>query len=309
MVLLKAIFTIILRSTFMSTTIKFFSILLIFGIVISAFTIPSKKYLDLSSLIENKDYQIAIQHNPKGCHYLNPMLLNFTNKSNEDVYIVVKSGDIYTPSDAGCQDLVTTKTDTLFVQKSQAISKSLAGMCIEHHDKGGYGQITYRYLKSADAKLKQLTDFISVKNYQSGASQGAIWDLVENVKDYSIYSNDKTELIGLSKAMEKITGHKPKTEEEILASNRTYYSPPVYQNKYWGEFAFKQNHVTNLKLGLFNKRGIQVRELYNNPVHAKGDTKIAFAFDMAQYTDSTYMLILVKNQEIVSRTILKPYEN
>lgn len=290
-----------------SLKLHLFLLLALACIAISAALHSSSTYVNLSDLQNRKDCEASIIHNPKGCHYLNPMVLQVKNKSSNDLYIVLKAGDIFIPSDTSCQNLVTTKSDTFFVKKNEMKSFPLAGMCIEPSDAGGRPQVVYKFLKHANEKLKQLADYIASKNFQSSAAQGAVWSLVKNEKDYSIYSNNKEELLGLNRIMEKITGHKPKTEEQILTRSQTYYAPPVYENKYWGEFAFKQNNETNLKLGLFDKRGIEVRELYNNPHHPKGNTKIEFAFDMAHYTDSTYLLILVKNQEIVSRTVLKPY--
>ncbi len=277
------------------------------GFAISATLSTPKKYIVLSDLSKYKEYKTSISYNPKGCHYLFPMLLNVTNPTTEDIYIIVKTGDIYNPSDPTCQDILTTKSDTIYVKANETKLKPIAGMCIEPSDHGGRDKINYVYQKTANEKLKQIAEYISLKNYQSSAAQEAVWGLAKNQNDYFIYSNNKAELLGLNRVMEKITGHKPKTEQEMQASSAAYYSPPVYTNKYWGEFDFKQNNETNLKLGLFNKRGIQVRELYNNPTHPKGISKVSFAFDMAQYTDSTYLLILVKNQEIVSRTVLNPY--
>ena len=49
------------------------------------------------------------------------------------------------------------------------------------------------------------------------------------------------------------------------------------------------------------------RELYNNPAHPSGNSKVAFAFDMASYKDSTYFLVLVRDDRVISRTELKPY--
>jgi hypothetical protein len=34
---------------------------------------------------------------------------------------------------------------------------------------------------------------------------------------------------------------------------------------------------------------------------------VSFAFDMASHTDSTYFLVLVRDDQVMSRTQLKPY--
>ncbi|MBI3235177.1 MAG: hypothetical protein HYZ42_14270 [Bacteroidetes bacterium] len=226
-------------------------------VAISASLHQSSNYIDLSALHNRKDCDASIIHNPKGCHYLNPMVLQVKNKSTTDLYVVLSAGDIFIPSDTSCQNLVTTKSDTFFVKKNEMKSFPLAGMCIEPSDAGGRPQVVYKFLKHANDKLKQLAEYIASKNFQSSAAQGAVWSLVKNEKEYSIYSNNKDELIGLNRIMEKITGHKPKTEKQLLARSSSYYSPPVYENRYWGEFGFKQNNETNLNpdYALENLRG------------------------------------------------------
>jgi hypothetical protein len=235
------------------------------------------------------------------------MLLQATNRSAEEIYVVVTPGDIFEPSDPVMQNLIVTRADTIRIPVGGTISKPVAGMCIEPHDAAASRGIGYKFLKSAVDQLKTLSEFIAKKNYQSSAAQHAVWALVEKKKYLDIYSNDTSELMNLNRAMEKIAGIKTRTPEEIRKQNRVYYEPPVYESKYWGEFAFKHNRPSFLKLGLFNKRGIQVRELYNNPAHPSGVSKVSFAFDMASHTDSTYFLVLVRDDQVMSRTQLKPY--
>lgn len=265
------------------------------------------RYMPLHKLPGVKGLQFELKHNPAGVHYLNPMLLEATNHSAEDLFVVVSPGEIYEPSNPSMQNLIVTRADTFKLPAGGSISKPVAGMCIEPHDAAGNKGTHYTFLKSATDQLKLLSEFIAKKNYQSSAAQQAVWALVDKNPYPDIYSNDTAELMNLNRAMEKIAGIKTRTPEEIKKQNRLYYQPPSYESKYWGEFSFKHNHSSFLKLGLFNKRGIQVRELYNNPSHPSGTSKVAFAFDMGSYTDSTYYLVLVRDDRVISKTELKPY--
>lgn len=266
------------------------------------------KYLFIEEINTKAGWKIEYGHNPNGCHYLNPILARIENNTILAGYVIIKSGLKFQVSDDKSQNLITTGDDTVLIQPGTKMVLPLAAMCIEPHDGAGRPGMTYTYMGKAEPDISRIAGLISVKNYQTSAGQTAIWAMIEKDKNFKIYSNKQTEMLDLTRALEKEFNLPQKKLSELLDGNNVYYSPPSFKVRYWGEFSFKNNSESDLRLGLFNRRGIQVRELYNNPHHKKGISAISFAFDMAEYTDSLYNLVLVRDNNIVSRTALRPYE-
>jgi hypothetical protein len=65
-----------------------------------------------------------------------------------------------------------------------------------------------------------------------------------------------------------------------------------------GNFEFDFPSASHVTIGMFNKDGIIVRELYNNPTHPKGAQKLHFEFDAGEYNDKFYYIKVIVDGEV-----------
>ena len=272
------------------------SIYLFTGILILTFSPPAIAVtLKLNEALKSKKVNCVIHGNSSSTHYLEPVVLEVSNTSNELVSIAVEDGDMFIPSDSNLQNIVVTSSQVLVLQPKSTKTVNIKGMCTEHTDGSGNSSTIYSFLPSNNEKLKKLSAFINEKKYQSSAAQYAVWSLMDNNDINSIYSSDSTEENDLKKFMASLTGKTFVVRSKDYRYN--YYEPP--KEKVGGMFEYSFTQAQDIQIAMFDKNGILVRELFNQKKVPAGTHKLNFEYDSSVYTDDVYFFKLIVGDEVM----------
>lgn len=255
----------------------------------------SSTTLSLSDVLKEKKVSCLIKGNGASTHYLEPILLEVTNLSNETVSIIIDNGDLFIPTDEHKQNIVVTEPEVLVLQPKSKQSIKVKGMCTEPNDASGTAETVYTFKPRDNEKLKKLSDFIAEKKYQSSAAQYAVWTLVTEGDINSIYSSDSIEENELKKFMANLTGKTFALKTKDYRTN--YYAPP--KEKVGGAFEYSFIQAQDVQIAMFDKNGILVRELYNQKKVPAGAHKINFEYDSSVYTDDIYYFKLIAGNEVM----------
>lgn len=255
--------------------------------------------LKLNEALQSKKISCAIHGNSSSTHYLEPIILEVTNTSNEPVSVSIENGDLFIPSDSNKQNIVVTASELLVLQPKGKKTIKVKGMCTEPNDASGNGETVYTFKARDNEKLKKLSDFIAEKKFQSSAAQYAVWALINDSDINSIYSSDSTEENELKKFMASLTGKtfEVKSKKDYKTN---YYAAP--KEKVGGNFEYSFSQAQDIQIAMFDKNGILVRELFNQKKVPSGTHKLSFEYDSSVYTDDIYYFkLIVGNDVMVNR--------
>lgn len=253
--------------------------------------------LSLQEAIKSKKIVCKINGNSGSTHYLDPLIIEITNLSNENVSVSWQDGDLFIPDDPSMQNIVATQPELISLLPKATKTAKIKGMCTEHHDKSGSPTTTYTFQPGNNESLKKLAKFISEKKYQTSAAQYAVWSLMDNDDLNSIFSADSTEERQLKDFMASLTG---KTYTISKDYKYSYYAPP--REKVGGNFEYNFSKPQDVQIAMFDKNGILVRELFNKKKVPPGEHKLSFEFDASVYTDDVYYFKLIAmNEVLISR--------
>jgi len=275
-----------------STTTSILLLLLFAGNIFNA----SANTLKLNDAIQSKKISCSIHGNSSSTHYLEPVVLELTNNSNEVLSIVVSGGEMFIPTDSNKQNILVTHTELLVLQPKEKNSFKIKGMCTERNDASGNDQTVYTFNGiNYNDKLKKLADFISAKKYQSSAAQFAVWSLINDGDINSIYSSDSTEENDIKKFIANLTGKTFTVKTKDYKYN--YYAPP--KEKVGGNFEYSFTKAQDIQIAMFDENGILVRELFNQKKVPSGTHKLSFEYDSSVYTDAVYYFKLIVGNEVM----------
>ncbi len=266
------------------------------ALIFSCFFSPAfGSSLKLNEASNSKKINVSIHGNSASTHYLEPIILELANLSNEPVSIAIENGDMFIPDDSAKQNIVVTSSYILALQAKEKKSVKVKGMCTEQSDGAGNDGTIYTFKSVNNDKLKKLADFIGGKKYQTSAGQYAVWSLMNNDDINSIYSSDSTEENELKKFMASLTGKSFAVKTKNYRYN--YYEPP--KEKVGGAFEYSFSRTQDIQVAMFDKNGILVRELFNQKKVAAGTHKLNFEYDSSVYTDDVYYFKLIVGDEVM----------
>lgn len=252
--------------------------------------------ISLREALQSPNIAYAFHGNAVSTHYLEPIVLELTNKSSEPFRITVETGDMLIPDNASLQNIVITATDLLSLKPNSTQKFKLKGMCTESGDGCGNEKTRYTFQASQNQKLKKLCDYINTKKYQTAAAQNAVWALMNNNDLGGIYAADTAEENNLIRFMASLTGKKIPAKNPNDYRNNYHLSPPVQSVS--GEINYSFTQAQDIQIAMFDARGILVRELVNKKKLAPGRYTQTYQFDSSVYPEDVYHIKLILNNEI-----------
>jgi hypothetical protein len=242
--------------------------------------------ISLGEALKSPNISHVIHGNSASTHYLEPIVLELTNKISEPYRISVETGDLFIPDNAALQNIVITATELLSLKPNSTQKFKLKGMCIESHDGSGNDKTAYTFQSSQNPKLKKLCDFIQSKKYQTSAAQHAVWALMKNDDLSNIYAADTVEENNLIRFLASLTGKKIPAKNPNDYRNNYRVSPPVQSVS--GEINYSFTQMQDIQIAMFDSRGILVRELVNKKKVPPGRYTQTYQFDSSVYPDDVY---------------------
>lgn len=257
-------------------------------------TLPAAP-VKLNDAVMKQKVTCYIHGNAASTHYLEPVVVELTNKSNESINVAIENGDMFIPADAAKQNIVVTSPLVVALQPGQKAELKVKGMCTEQSDAAGNEQTIYSYQPGNNDTLRKLAAFISEKQYQTSAAQYAVWSLMDKGDLNGIFAADTAEENNLKRFMAKLTG---KTFALTNKDYRTsYYAPP--KERVGGNFEYSFTKAQDIQIAMFDANGILVRELFNQKKVPAGTHKLNFEYDSSVYTDDIYYFKLIVGNEVM----------
>ena len=253
------------------------------------------KTITFNEALLSKKIQYTAHGNSNSTHYLEPIILEIANNSNEIFYINIENGDQFFPTDTNKQNIVITEQKLIVLQPKEKQSIKLKGMCTEQNNASGNDETVYTFNAKKNEQLTKLANYISTKKYQTSAAQYAVWSLMNNSDINAIYAADSTEENDLKKFMASLTGKTFAVKMKDYKYN--YYTPP--REKVGGNFEYSFSKAQDIQIAMFDENGILIRELFNQKKVPAGAHKISFEYDSSVYTDAIYYFKLIVGNEVM----------
>jgi hypothetical protein len=263
---------------------------LLFAIKISATEIS------LAEAIKKKQVECVITGNSASTHYFKPIKIKIKNLTS-GVTIRIDNGLIFNAIDTNYQDIVVTQQMMADLKPGQSKTLEIYGMCIKEHNSAPADQVSYKAGSVTDGDLKKMTLFIEQKKYFNQCAQQAVWVIrgSRDINELCGFDEDGWEdIVKFTASLLNVpVPEKPKADDY----QRNYYTQPT-KHVVKGSFQIDWPQECKATVGMFNKQGIIVRELYNNPKHPAGPSKVSFEFDATQFTDPAYDFKMIIDGEV-----------
>ncbi len=255
-------------------------------------------------LIEIPSSKIKYQAicNTSSVHYLEPIVLQLENISNQAIVVDIPVGMLFLPEDSSYQTIITTAPLAMAVPPKSSKSISLKGMCIERNNAAGNSGLMYQAAVSSDESLLRLCTFIAKQQFQNAEGQQALWTLIADESLDNVWGADTLSSAALVKELAEITG-KPIPQPNKSYTHNYYYQEPL-KVEIEGMYEWELSQSRSIIIGMFAPNGTLVREIYKNSNEAKGKKKIHFHFDPTVYDEPYYDFKLIfdnrtiKNQRV-----------
>ncbi|NUM32590.1 MAG: hypothetical protein HUU47_09750 [Bacteroidetes bacterium] len=242
---------------------------------------------------------VKISYNPESVHYINPVIIEISNKTTKKINIKLKIGELLVPDDSSFQNIVITENLLATIEAGKRKILKPNGMCTEPYDKAGKEGISYFFIENNNNRLKEIANFIAENNFQDAIGQQALWCVVDKNKNIlEINGYDSVLRLKLIKKVSEITGIAMPSMKKIRETFNNY-TMPAKKETIGGMFEFSFSVSKKIHIAMFNPQGILVRELYYNLKEPPGTKKINFEFDFTVYTDEYYSIKLIADDEVI----------
>lgn len=271
------------------------SLFLLFFVAIVASAQPPVVKFNDPNLKNRVEFQIT--GNPDSPHYVRPLLLKATNISAVPITFQIDNGMMLNPEDDGFQPIVITREELIALKPGQKVVTELYGMCTEASLMAPLDEIVYHPGGMADTGLVKLTSRIGKDSLHNIEAQFAVWGIADDMPIDDIAGFDTTLVNDLVEIVAEVTGQmipEPPAEDDY---RRNYYSRN-FSRKMGGEFKCTYYDTRSVSIAMFNKDGVVVRELYNNPQMPPGHHVLEFEFDATHFNDEYYFIRVIDDGEV-----------
>lgn len=271
--------------------------LLIIAAIVLSYNIAATQNEPFDNAVKQKMISYIGNGNSASTHYLKPIILKIKNLLNISKTIKIENGQTFIAGDTSYQNLVVTKEMIVTIPANGNKTVELFAMCIEHSDRAPMDNVIYKDGKMAGPSLKGLTMIIEKKGYHDQTGQEAVWCIANNEPVENIAGFNNEEVLELQKYVCSVTGQKmppPPAPDDYLHN----YNYTKFKRTIGGYFEFEFSEKSNVKVAMFNDRGIVVRELYNQINVTPGFHKIKFEFDGSAFEYGKYSIKMIVNGEV-----------
>ena len=259
----------------------------------------------LHEAIKKKIITYKVSGNENGTHYSKALKIKIINKSKKGINIVIDNGLMFEPVDSMYQNMVSTKKLIVKIPSRKSKTTAIYAMCTESSDAAPSMSTIYRLAKkTAGERLSKLTKLIEkLKITTSYEAQQAVWTLIEKRNLNAIEGYDSVISNRLIKYVADISNRKVPAKIE-----NSYYRHTTMTQGVKGNFYYEIAKTSEVKIAMFSKNRIVVRELYYKKNVKPGSHNFKYEFDSTQYTDDLYYIKLLINGEVFLTVKHVPYK-
>lgn len=261
--------------------------------------------LDLRSASEANKIEISVTGNRESTHYMMPIEISITNTTDHDLTIRIPNGQIFTTTSEEVQDVIITREEMIALAPKQQRTLPLYAMCVQQSNSGANELETYELGEMAGGNLAKLTSEIEKRKDFNTLGQYAVWTLTDGDDLNSISGFDMKEALYLKTFVADLMGV-PVPEYDPNDYLTNYEDSGLIQRSVKSRFKFYFTEESAVTIAMFDEDNIVVRELYNNPNEAAGEHYLEFEYDVGVYTDKTYYVRLIRDEEIKVSMKMEP---
>ena len=263
-----------------------------------------EQYTELKNAGDQRFIKFTVKGNGKSPHYIRPLTLSLTNLKNEAINIHVSNGLQFIAKDSAYQNFIVTREEIIALKPGEQKDVDLFAMCTEATDHAPDQNAFYTVKKDMDQKLKQVAALIEKYKSFETTGQSAIWAISNNYPIENISGFDTAQASRLQKLVSRLTGRPMPPPPGKDDYKRNYYCSHVFIDKIGGKFEYKLSREMEIRIAMFDKNGMIVRELYSNSTEQPGYHQFNFEFDASVYHDKYYFIkLLVDGNVKVSHKI------
>ncbi len=313
----------------MKKNVLFILIFLFFSQIIFAQT----NNLNLFDAIKQNKAKAIFGGNDKSVHYIKPMTMEIQNLGMVDLPIVLPAGSYFVSEPAEYQDILVTKTLLFTLKPSEKKTLEISGNCTEPSNRAPNGKTSYVVGKSPKDELVDFAKFIDKEQlWELSETQSAVWFLCKDDKDkqmnadirqiYGYSGEEKGRKIRNQLAkIKNITLDLDKNGEIVLERRKyqilidgkvtqqyTQVKTETYKGsncEMWGGGMYSYHKPCKMQIGMFNEKGVLVREIYYNEKETATPHTVKYAYDCDAYTDNVYYFKYIQDGIVVKSIALK----
>lgn len=260
----------------------------------------------IQEAIDHHLIDVAISGNDNSTHYLKPITFELTNKTMIDLEISIDRGLTLISIDTAFQNFMIMQEELLTLQAHDIKTLPVYAMCIRKNKASPGNTTNFKLGGFAQDKLLAVSKYVSENNHFNTLGQYAVWAISDNYPIRNISGFDTTAARQLRETVAHITG-KP-VPQFVPGDYEMDYYEPVISMQIYGSFGFIIPEPTDVVVAMFNAEGIVVRELFNKKDIYPGNYEYEYSFDGTVYTEDLYYLKMIMNEQVVSSTEMRMYD-
>lgn len=255
----------------------------------------------LEDALSKKMVEVSVVSNPKGTHYLLPIMIQLKNVTDAPIDVLVENGRTFAPVDTTLQPILIIKEELISLSPGQTKWAVLTGMCFNMHKHAPASTVkAYYNVKPINkGKLGKLSKFLQDNKYFGIGAQEAIWCISNDLDLESIIDWDDNHVANLVKYVAELTGKPVPNPASPDDYRRNIRLPPREEVQVGGNFEYTILKPTEIHIAMFDEHGIVVRELYYNSSQPKGVYSFDYLFDATVYKDPVYYIRQLENREVI----------
>lgn len=270
-------------------------------------TLQAQESIGLEGAMATGVLKASFEGNSKSLHYIKPLRGTLSNKTNQKIKIRIEAGTFFTNNTH--QDILSNMPQTVDLQAGETKKIEIFGISTQRNALPPRNEAIYTPQKCPSKEYTAYAQFIAQEKLHSTAeAQYGLWILSEKEDIRKLMQRSLRENIALKirdflVQMLQITDNLDELPREVhhkvlidsnLFVTYTLTSPapaPECEVKGGGNFSLKS--PKEVRLVLFDTKGVLVRELYYNPKEKIGSHSLRYGYDCNHYKEEAYLVGLV----------------
>ncbi len=254
---------------------------------------------DILSLQKAKKIELKILGNGESTHYLEPLFVTVTNKTNKKIEVILPAGLHFKTVEEGYQDVISTQERLMVIAPNASKKIPVPGLCIQNHNTSPGGNTEFVLENIASDKMVALAQFLDIKNIQGAQAQQAMWVLSDGTSPINIIGlDDRFEQELLDKTTE--LAELPKIAAQDYNKWKEEIRNPVYHSSLKGYFKFEFPRKTRVQIAIFNQDYVLIKEVFNQDVDA-GFHQVEYELETTDYEGKQIISQMIAYNRVVSK--------
>ena len=213
------------------------------------------------------------------------------------------AGMQFKSEDENLQDLILTRAHQTFLASNSKKTVVLYGMCTQRFNSSPYEGALFAYNGMAEGSLLDVAEYISQRNYQNDAGQGAVWAVTDNAGLQEIYDDDEKVVKDLQEFMAELTGQEMPwyslQQNNFIPGPDVNPDPSIIHAKY--EYQFTDEARVNL--GVYDSEGNEVYLITEDQPVQPGTFKMNFKLTVKNMPRGTYYIRVTNGDQLLDERI------